>query len=748
MLKRKTALFMTLSVFLFLETSLAYAAGLAIGSGASVNINDGSLKVPDDIAISGTLMVGTGTVSIGSSWANSGIFTAGTGTVNFIDGTTPASISGTNTFYNLKAVTTSGKQINFEAGKTQTVANSLTLQGASGNLLTLRSTVNGQQAGINLQSGGTQSITYVDVKDHSASGQYLASGTPASFSSIDSGNNTRWFNPVAAVDTIPPANPSNLNSTSNSDGSITLSWTAPSDADLKGYNVYRDGTKINSQTVTAISYKDSSVIIGSTYTYKVTSLDLAGNESSGVTKTATSTVQANTPPSTPSNVKAEDTGTGYSLKVVWPANTESDLAGYKVYWGTAAGTYPNSQNVGNTTSYIIPGLTEGTRYYIVVTAYDSEGNEGAKSIEATGTPKAIASRPDAPTGLTVTPGNKYLTLSWTGVSNVTGYMIYIGEADGVYGTPVRTASTTQTFQNLQNGKTYYVAVSSYDLSSGSRYTISSESERTTSSGTPNDNDAPATPSSLTATDAGTGGKVVLKWDREESFDIAGYVVAYKKTGNAVFEGITSTGVTWNYAVTGLTNGSSYAFNVYAYDSNGNFSDPSSVSATPTNSGSTADITPPGIPTLSAAPGNGKVTLMITPPSDTDITHYNLYVYNLAAGKYMPLTSINGLSYEHSTGVDNGKALVFVATAVDTSGNESGYSTTASAVPSGLPGDIQLEEDPPVLDRVDGYDVNEIAKGFGSNIGKPNYNANSDLDGDGTVDGNDLLILGTNHGKKK
>lgn len=748
MLKRKTALFVALSAFLFLETSLTYAAGLTIGSGASVNINDGSLKVPNDIAINGTLMVGIGSISIGGSWANNGVFTAGTGTVTFIDGTSPASLSGTNTFYNLKAVTTTGKQINFEAGKTQTVANSLTLQGASGNLLKLRSTASGQQALINLQSSGTQSITYVDVKDHSASGQYLAPGPPASFNSIDSGNNTRWFNPVSAVDTTPPADPPNLNSTSNSDGSITLSWSAPSDADLNGYNVYRDGTKINSSLVKTNSYKDSSTTNGSTYTYKITSVDLAGNESGGITKTATSTVQVNTPPSALSNVKAEDTGTGYSLKVAWTANTEADLAGYKVYWGTTSGTYTNSLNVGNVTSYTIPGLTEGTRYYITVTAYDTDGNESAKSIEATGTPKAYASRPDAPTGLTVTPGNKYLTISWTGVPNVTGYMVYIGESDGADGTPVRTTSTTYTLQNLTNGKTYYVAVSSYDLSFGSRYTISSESEKATSSGTPNDNEAPVVPSGLTATDAGTGWKVALKWAREESFDIAGYVVAYKETGNSVFDGITSTGVTWNYSITGLTDGQSYTFYVYAYDADGNFSDPSSITATPTNSGSTADVTPPGIPTLSAAPGNGKVTFAINPPSDTDIDHYNLYVYNLAAGKYMPLASINGLSYEHSTGVDNGKALVFVATAVDASGNESGYSEPASVLPSELPGDIPLEEDPPVLDRVDGYDVNEIAKGFGKEIGNPYYNPNADLDGNGKIDGEDLLILGPNHGKKK
>lgn len=44
-------------------------------------------------------------------------------------------------------------------------------------------------------------------------------------------------------------------------------------------------------------------------------------------------------------------------------------------------------------------------------------------------------------------GNKIKESRWTGVSNITGYMVYIGESDGAYGTPIRTTSTTYTFQN-------------------------------------------------------------------------------------------------------------------------------------------------------------------------------------------------------------------------------------------------------------------------------------------------------------
>lgn len=46
-------------------------------------------------------------------------------------------------------------------------------------------------------------------------------------------------------------------------------------------------------------------------------------------------------------------------------------------------------------------------------------------------------------------GNKIKESRWAGGSNITGYMVYIGESDGAYGTPIRTTSTTYTFQNLQ-----------------------------------------------------------------------------------------------------------------------------------------------------------------------------------------------------------------------------------------------------------------------------------------------------------
>jgi hypothetical protein len=74
--------------------------------------------------------------------------------------------------------------------------------------------------------------------------------------------------------------------------------------------------------------------------------------------------------------------------VSWNANTETDLAGYKIYYGTSArsgacptGGYPNVQSVGKVTSYTFSNLTDGATYYFSVTALDTSNNESTCSSE-------------------------------------------------------------------------------------------------------------------------------------------------------------------------------------------------------------------------------------------------------------------------------------------------------------------------------------------------------------------------------
>jgi len=72
-----------------------------------------------------------------------------------------------------------------------------------------------------------------------------------------------------------------------------------------------------------------------------------------------------------------------SLTLDWDANTEPDLAGYKVYRSTTQGVYgtPIASVSAGTTTFTASGLQTGTTYYFVVTAYNTSFSESAHSNE-------------------------------------------------------------------------------------------------------------------------------------------------------------------------------------------------------------------------------------------------------------------------------------------------------------------------------------------------------------------------------
>jgi type IV pilus assembly protein PilY1 len=95
-------------------------------------------------------------------------------------------------------------------------------------------------------------------------------------------------------------------------------------------------------------------------------------------------------------------GWAAQIKLAWDPNTESDLASYKVYYGTVSKTYINSVDVGNETTYTLTGLTPGKTYFIVVTAYDKSYNGSGYSNEVSGVAVEPTPPPPAPPP-TITP---------------------------------------------------------------------------------------------------------------------------------------------------------------------------------------------------------------------------------------------------------------------------------------------------------------------------------------------------------
>ncbi len=76
-----------------------------------------------------------------------------------------------------------------------------------------------------------------------------------------------------------------------------------------------------------------------------------------------------------------------SITITWDRNQEPDIAGYKVYWGTASGSYSDSATINDTatdpptTAYNIDGLDVGTTYYFAIKAFDLAGQESIYSDE-------------------------------------------------------------------------------------------------------------------------------------------------------------------------------------------------------------------------------------------------------------------------------------------------------------------------------------------------------------------------------
>jgi hypothetical protein len=64
-----------------------------------------------------------------------------------------------------------------------------------------------------------------------------------------------------------------------------------------------------------------------------------------------------------------------TASLAWDPVSDTDLAGYRVYYGTSPGSYTQSVDVGNVTQATISGLTDCTTYYFGVKAYDTAANE-------------------------------------------------------------------------------------------------------------------------------------------------------------------------------------------------------------------------------------------------------------------------------------------------------------------------------------------------------------------------------------
>jgi peptidoglycan hydrolase-like protein with peptidoglycan-binding domain len=185
---------------------LSSSTSLYLGGGTfnlnNHNITTGSINISGadsriyNMGSSTVTLMGTSTTVWGNKLNTNQTFNSDTSTVVF--GSTGQAIEGSTSFYNFTKTASSTDSLTFDAGYTQTVTGTLTLQGLADNLLSLISSVSGTKWNIN-PTGRT--LSYLSVSD-----SYNTNASPITAYSMtsvnDGGNNTGWqFTEPAPVTT-------------------------------------------------------------------------------------------------------------------------------------------------------------------------------------------------------------------------------------------------------------------------------------------------------------------------------------------------------------------------------------------------------------------------------------------------------------------------------------------------------------------------------------------------------------------
>ena len=245
---------------------------------------------------------------------------------------------------------------------------------------------------------------------------------------------------AAGGPTDPPGSPRKLTGTANSDGTVTLSWDAPNDDSVTGYQILRrrprEGEKIllvyvNNTGSTATEYTDNDVTPDVLHAYRVKAANAVGlsRQSNFVNVTPgqpAEPAQNSVATGTPTISGTAQVGETLTADTSGIADTDG-LTGvsYSYQWIRNDGTSDTDIQNATGSSYTLVDVDEGQTIKVEVSFTDDAGND--ETLTSTATDAVEAPQPPAkPTGLSAAVvSHDTVTLTWDNPQDdtITGYVI-------------------------------------------------------------------------------------------------------------------------------------------------------------------------------------------------------------------------------------------------------------------------------------------------------------------------------------
>lgn len=474
---------------------------------------------------------------------------------------------------------------------------------------------------------------------------------------------------------------------------------------------------------------------------------------------------------------------GAIVKLAWDANTGTDLAGYRIYYGTASGSYTlptiDVTTLGSSPAYTVPNLTPNTTYYFVVKAFDQAGNESLPSNEVAAQPAVTigplltVSMTDAPDPIAAGGTLTYtLTYANTGDTDATGVIITDSVpantsftsataggtlSSGVVTWSLGTVAAKASGTVLLTVKVNSPLVNGTTLTNGT-YNIDCN-ENAAVAGTPVNTtvtSAPVLTISKTASSAQVtaGGTLTytITCRNSGNANTTGVVVTDPLPANTSFVSATAGGilsggvVTWS--VGALNVGSSASKQLVV-----RVTSPLAVGTAVTNANYQIDSNESG-PTT-GAPVTATVVAALAPTVTSAVEAGTNSIYILQSGSQTVL--VFGTNFQNGATVSLGSGITAGATTfvdateltapitVSATASPGGRTLTVTNPDGGTGSKVSALTVVKTADinrdcKIDLFDLNALARAWLTSSSDSAYNPAADLDGDGLIDGDDLAIL--------